>query len=169
MVYDLLSHLHSILCISDSDIHAVGFSNGGGLTDLLACSPLTSPLIASFATTSAAVYLDASLPEPLFGICPSRIAPVPQLRFHGTSDPVIDYRGKGTPDGKSYAVPERMREWAEKNGCKDGKGNVTTSLFGGKVMKYAWSCGGWQDVVTLFRIEGFGHGEWQFVVDTQVC
>lgn len=159
MVSDLLAHLHSTLCISTSRIHAFGFSNGGGLTDLLACSPLTAPLIASFATTSAAVYRDAALPEPLFGICPSRGAPVPQLRFHGTSDPVIDYEGTGTPDGETYAVPDRMRMWAERNGCAGGKGNITTSLFGGKVMKYGWSCEGWHDVATLYRIEGFGHGE----------
>ncbi|GAB7348325.1 hypothetical protein MBLNU459_g6301t1 [Dothideomycetes sp. NU459] len=159
MVRDLIAHLDFTLCISPSHIHAIGFSNGGGLIDLLACSSLTSSLIASFATTSAAVYRDASLPEPLFGDCPSRGAPVPQLRFHGTDDPVIDYEGVGTPDGQTYPVPERVVEWAGTNGCIRNDGNTTTSLYGGKVVKFTWSCEGHEDVVTLYRIEGFGHGK----------
>ena len=78
------------------------------------------------------------------------------LEFHGTSDPVIHYDGKDTPDGPTYPLYERMRGWADLNGCSPE--NTTTRLFDGHVQKYTWSSNKYQEVVIHYRIEGFGHG-----------
>lgn len=163
MVGNLLSHLSSTLCIDLTRLYAFGFSNGGGLVDLLACDPAVSRRIAAFAATSAAVYRDEALKEPLWRHCPSRSAPVPFLEFHGTKDPVVDYDGERTPDGPSWSVADRMQHWARVNGCAEGAGNETVMLYEGHVWRYAFSCGenedgGNEDVVQQYRIEGFGHG-----------
>jgi len=158
-VNDLLDHLEATYSIDLSRIYAFGFSNGGGLTDLLACDANISKRIAAFAAASAAVYKDSSLKKPLFSHCPSQTPPTPFLEFHGTADPVIHYDGKGTPDGETYAVPERMREWATRNGCATAAFfTTTTELFQGHVQRSSWTCGTYEDVVVHYRIEGFGHG-----------
>lgn len=82
---------------------------------------------------------------------------MPFLEFHGTIDPVIDYNGE-TQDGPTYAIPEVMALWAERNGCSANAQVRTTELSDGKVQKYTWTCGNFEDVVTHYQIGGMGHG-----------
>ena len=49
-VSDLLNHLQAILCIDLRRIYATGFSNGGGMTDVLACT--LAGRLAAFAAVS---------------------------------------------------------------------------------------------------------------------
>jgi polyhydroxybutyrate depolymerase len=49
-VSDLLTHLQGMLCIDPYHIYAPGFSNGGGMTNLLACR--LAERIAAFAPVS---------------------------------------------------------------------------------------------------------------------
>ncbi|KAL1302032.1 hypothetical protein AAFC00_002481 [Neodothiora populina] len=159
MVVDLLDHLLENLCVDTARIHAYGFSNGGGLVDLLACDPSTSQRFASFAATSPAVYKDVALREPLFSTCPSAIGKAtPMLWFFGTKDPVIDIGGKDTPDGETYPVEQRMKGWAGRNGCDIDRPKVM-SLHDGRVEWTKWSGQRYgRDVVQLYKVKGWGHG-----------
>ena len=154
---DLLDYLEENYCIDKSRIYASGFSNGGGLTDLLACNDKVSARLAAAAIASGAFYTDAALKEPLFSHCsPSHILPI--MEFHGSTDPVEHYDGKTTPDGESYSLPEWCGGWAIRNGCSKDNKNKTTKLYEGNVEKSTWSCGAVDDVVTHYYIHGFGHG-----------
>jgi len=128
------------------------------LTALLACDPKASSRIAAFAIASGAFYRDGALKEPLFGRCNPERSPVPILEFHGENDPVIHYDGKTTPDGDTYSLPERLKDWVVRNGCSPDTQNQTTSLYNGKVERSAWPCDAHGEVVIHYYIHGFGHG-----------
>jgi poly(3-hydroxybutyrate) depolymerase len=153
----LLAHLVATYSVDETRIYAVGFSNGGGLTALLAGNDQMSSRIAAFAIVSGAMYRDEALKtgEKLFSTCePSRL-PVPILEFHGSKDPVIHYEGVTTPDGPTYSIQEWLQAWAERNGC--GEPAEKTELEGGSLLKTRWSRGE-QELVVHYYIEGFGHG-----------
>jgi poly(3-hydroxybutyrate) depolymerase len=78
---DLLDYIKAEYCIDTSCVYATGFSNGGGLTDLLACNIGVSARLAAVAIASGAVYKDSALKEPLFNYCmPSHVLPI--MEFH---------------------------------------------------------------------------------------
>lgn len=157
-VHDLLDHLEEKYCIDTRRIYATGFSNGGGLTGLLACDPKASSRIAAFAIASGAFYQDSALKEPLFGHCSPARSPVPIMEFHGEKDPVIHYDGKTTPDGETYNLPEWLKDWAVRNGCSPDTQKQTTLLYNGKVERSSWACDTQGEVVIHYYIHGFGHG-----------
>ncbi|MCJ1407044.1 hypothetical protein MMC19_001114 [Ptychographa xylographoides] len=169
----LLAHLTATYCISTAHIYAAGFSNGGGLTSLLACNAtftgaLPALSLAGIALASAAVYKDAALPEPLFSICTPGRSPVPILAFHGTADPIIHYDdGATTPDGPTYPVPAWLAAWAARNACPRDARPALTERYAGAVLQETWTCATTpapaepelkRDVVTHYLIRGFGHG-----------
>lgn len=145
-------------------VYLVGFSNGGGLTHLLACDPEVSKQVAAAAIVSGAFYKDHSLKgdEPLFGICNKRDAPLPILEMHGSADPVIHYDGKSTPDGETYPIDEWLRDWRKRNGCEGAQSELKQDIHDGSVQKWEWWCGmgkeGTKEVEVHYYIRGFGHG-----------
>lgn len=154
----MLDHIINDYNVDKTSIYVAGFSNGGGLAGLLACDSTASSRIAAFAASSGAFYKDEALKEPLFSRChPSRQA-IPMLDFHGDTDPVIHYDGKTTPDGPTYNIFSWIQGWAHRNGCPKGDNGKMISLYGGKVKKTVWTCGGAEDVVEHYKIAGFGHG-----------
>jgi poly(3-hydroxybutyrate) depolymerase len=162
----LLEHLVTTYCIALERVYIVGFSNGGGLVDLLACDEGVSTRIAAAAIVSGAVYKDKSLRlekgESLFDVCRPGRVPVPLLEMHGSKDPVIHYDGKSTPDGETWPVEEWVQGWKVRNGCKEGeKPTWEGEVHGGSVKKRTWSCGVGgekQEVLVHHMIGGFGHG-----------
>lgn len=148
-----------------SRIYLVGFSNGGGLTHLLACDPEVSAQIAAVAIVSGAFYKDHALKgdEALFRVCENgKDKPLPVLEMHGSADPVIHYDGKSTPDGETYAIEEWLGGWRERNGCAGAQTESRRDIHDGSVQKTEWWCGmgreGAKDVVVHYFIRGFGHG-----------
>ena len=103
---DLIDHLEDTLCVDARRVHATGKSNGGGFTEILACR--MPDRIAAIAPVAGAYYRAGEPP------CePGR--PVPALFVHGTADATIPYTGdadRGLP-----AVPDKVAEWADRNGC----------------------------------------------------
>lgn len=167
---DLLDYLEARLCIDASKIYVAGFSNGGGLTHLLACDPTFSSRVAAIAIASGAFYKDSALVEPLFDPARCKPAhPMPVLEVHGEKDPVEHYNGTGTPDGESWAIEEWLWQWAERNGCSIEdflKQDSEQMLFDGQVQRQSWSCrkkrnggrdGKGEDLLHYW-IRGFGHG-----------
>ena len=104
-VSDLLNTLQSTLCVNPSRIYATGFSNGGGMTYVLACK--MADRIAAFAPVSG------SYPPVPGGCDPSR--PVPILEFHGTADRLVPYNGSSA---KNYPpVMQWLQEWVTLDSC----------------------------------------------------
>ena len=141
-VSDLLNHLQSTLCINAHKIFAAGFSNGGGMTNLLACK--LAGRIAAFASVSGA-YPDAP-----GGCSPTR--PVPFFEMHGTGDHIVPYNGsffKGYPP-----VALWLQQWARRDGCTVGP---TIFFNQGNVIGEKWT--GCRNHVTIvhYQIGGMGH------------
>lgn len=103
---DLITHLEEALCINPDRIYATGFSNGGGMTNVLACK--LSDRIAAFAIVSGAVH-------PMAGGC-DPIRPVAILDIHGTNDSVVPYHGNPAND-KEPPIPQWLDSWAKLDGC----------------------------------------------------
>ena len=155
---DLLNHLESNFCVDFHRLYAAGFSNGGGLTGLLACHPELSSRFAAFAVASGAFYEDSALHgEPLFSLCSPSRSEIPMLEFHGLADPVEHYDGVGTPDGPNIPIAKWVGDWATRNGCGQSAKNITKMLFNG-TEKHSFSCSGHEDVVIHYAVPGFGHG-----------
>ncbi len=106
-VSDLLNSLQTRLCIDPLRIYAMGFSNGGGMTNLLAAR--MAGRIAAFASVSGSYY-----PVP-GGYHPER--PVPFLEIHGTADQVVPYDGSLLKDYSS--VTSWLLNWVQKNHCSN--------------------------------------------------
>ena len=141
-VSDLLTHLQSVLRIDPLRIYATGFSNGGGMTNVLACT--LAGRFAAFAPMSGAY-------SPYSGGC-HPVRPVPLLEFHGTADRVVPYNGSG-----SHQYPPILawlQGWATSDGCTLGPTAFYTQAI---VTGLEWThCRGNANVVH-FRIHGEGH------------
>jgi polyhydroxybutyrate depolymerase len=79
---DILNAVKSALPIDNTRIYAVGFSNGGGFVNELACTPSISGTFAAFATSSAALYAGT---HSMSG-CDTGGHVVALLDFHGLND-----------------------------------------------------------------------------------
>ena len=147
-VTHLLDDVQRHYCVDPRRIFATGFSNGGGMTNFLACR--LAGRIAAFAPASGNYY---ALPG---GCHPSR--PVPLVVFHGTADGIVPYDGipaYESPDWPLPSIPEYLHDWALRDGCTAGP---QIFLSGGGVTGERWTgCQGAATVVH-YRAEGGGHG-----------
>ncbi|MCB9449929.1 MAG: prolyl oligopeptidase family serine peptidase [Anaerolineaceae bacterium] len=109
----LVADLSLDLNIDPARLYVTGFSNGGMMTERMACE--TSDLFAAFAPVGGTMPID-------FGaIC--RDAPVtPIILIHGTADVSIPWNGLVQQiGGRTYnvllSVPDTINFWAIHNGC----------------------------------------------------
>ena len=139
---DLLNHLQATLCVDPQRIFATGFSNGGGMTNLLACT--LDERIAAFAPVSG------SYPPVPGGCHPQR--PVPILEFHGTADRIVPYAGNARR--REPEIPLWLQQWASRDVCAQGP---TMFYRYRSVTGQEWThCQGGV-VVIGYRIPGEGH------------
>lgn len=141
-VSDLLRHLQATWCINADRIYAIGFSNGGGMVNLLACK--LAGRIAAFGSVSGAY------PAVPGGCHPAR--PVPFIELHGTGDGVVPYGGsvfKGYPP-----VTYWLQQWVQRDGCASGP---TVFFNQAGVIGEKWT--GCRDHVSIvhYMIGGMGH------------
>ncbi len=140
-VSDLLTTLQHAFCIDPVRIYATGFSNGGGLTSVLACR--LSGRIAAVASVSGSYF------TPDGGCLPDR--PVPFLEMHGTGDGTVPYAGN--PNTRLIGAAQWMQSWAVRDGCA----RETTATLPDGVTEFAWShCDAGVEVVH-YRIDGGVH------------
>ncbi len=104
-VSDLLNRLQAQFCIDPSRIYAMGFSNGGGMTNLLATQ--LAGRIAAFASVSGSYFLNGGNYHP--------VRAVPFLEMHGTADTVVPYNGSRAKDYSS--VTNWMLKWVQRDHC----------------------------------------------------
>ncbi|KIK62379.1 carbohydrate esterase family 1 protein, partial [Collybiopsis luxurians FD-317 M1] len=120
-VKQILDEITEHLAIDTKRIYATGKSNGGGFTNLLACTPSINTRIAAFATVSAALY-PGTLPgvdtsDTSTACDPKRVIPI--LISHGYNDTTIPYEGQSERSGsKDYRTPnidDFAKAWATRN------------------------------------------------------
>jgi polyhydroxybutyrate depolymerase len=104
---ELIDQIKSRFCIDPARVFVNGLSNGGGMSNRLACE--LSGTIAAIGTVAGAY-------SPLLGGC-DPVRPVPVIAFHGTADNIVPYAGSGTDELDLPAVQDWAREWAERNDC----------------------------------------------------
>ena len=139
---DLIVSLESQYSVDPQRIYATGISNGGGMTNRVACE--MSDLIAAIAPDSGAYnfWHDCK---------PSR--PVPVLAFHGLDDNIVPYEG-GTPEIMLPPIEEWAMDWATRNGCSSTP-TITTPVD--TVTVRTWSnCNNNADVI-LYTLANHGH------------
>jgi polyhydroxybutyrate depolymerase len=141
-VSDLLNQLQARLCINPARIYATGFSNGGGMTNVLACD--LSGRIAAFASVAG------SYPPASGGCHPLRAVPI--LEIHGTGDRVVPYNG--LPSKNYPPVDQWLQQWATRDECKSRPVIFANTK---NVLGEEWV--GCQNHATLvhYRIQRMGH------------
>lgn len=141
-IRDLIGTLEQDLCIDSTRIYVTGMSNGGGMTNRLACE-----LADKIAAVGMVAGAYTTLPD---GCNPTR--PIPVIAFHGTADPLVNYKGdkrSGFPPIQTWAA-----DWADRNGC-DSKPDIIPATGDASGLHYQ-HCKANADVI-LYTIDGGGH------------
>jgi polyhydroxybutyrate depolymerase len=131
-VRDMVAAISAEYCIDPARIYATGMSNGGFLSNRLACE--AADLIAAVAPVAS--FLG-------FASCtPSR--PVPIMMFNGTEDALVPYA----------AASGSYDAWAELNGCS---GAPETVFANGDSSCVAYSACADGATTTFCTVDGGGH------------
>ncbi len=133
----LVDLLEGELCIDHARIYATGMSNGGYMSNRLACE--ASDLFAAVAPVSSSIGLPQCDPG----------RPVPIILFNGTNDLLVPYDGGAFPGAKAVAAG-----WAARNGCTGDP--VVTKQAGGSSCETYETCDAGA-TVTLCTLAGMGH------------
>lgn len=141
-VDSLITHLQQTLCVDPQRIYAMGFSNGGGMTALLACD--LADRFAAFAPVAGDYY-----PQP-GGCRPARAAPIVEL--HGTADGVNPYNGNSRL--RYPAVGTWLTDWAQLDGCGS---EPTITHVAPSVAAEAWGDCHDGAAIQHYRLAGVGH------------
>ena len=145
----LLDYLEAGLSIDRSRVFATGYSDGGTLSVLLACS--LSDRIAAIASVSGTLF------DPLPACQLTR--PVPVMVIHGTADSHIPYAGqsgaKAATRGQHHTLSatQLVQFWVEHDGCSDRP----RELHVGRVVRIEYSCRDSASVL-FYSITGGEHG-----------
>ena len=112
-IRDLIDDLSMDLNIDPERIYAAGISNGGFMTERLACT--ANDLFAAFASVIASGYFGMDI------ICADQ-PPVPIMFVHGSGDPIVPWTGSPvqTQSGLIYIstpIPQTIEFWAGHNHC----------------------------------------------------
>jgi polyhydroxybutyrate depolymerase len=103
-IRELVAKLSAEFCLDPARIFANGLSNGGGMSNRLACQ--ASDLIAAIGGVAGAYSpVECKLTRA-----------VPVIAFHGTKDTVVNY--EGVPAVDMPPITDWAKAWAERNECK---------------------------------------------------
>jgi polyhydroxybutyrate depolymerase len=136
----MLAHLSERLCIDPARVYANGLSNGGGMTNRLACE--ASDMIAAIGGVAGA-YSPVTC---------NISRPVPVIAFHGDKDSIVEYEGNAALGFPAYQ--DWGKAWAERNGC-DLTPTLIPQVDDVRGVRYA-GCQAGADVV-VYTVEGGGH------------
>ncbi|KAH9907743.1 Alpha/Beta hydrolase protein [Xylariomycetidae sp. FL2044] len=124
-VMEILDRVEASLCVDTSRIYAAGKSQGGMMTNNLACDPQASRRIAAFAPVSGSYYVESSNssdsnsscdPETVAISCNPGRANVPVLAFHGGNDTTIPYLGGARKGACLPSIQHFVTAWATRDG-----------------------------------------------------
>ncbi len=144
---DLIDHLSDSNIIDPSRIYVNGMSNGGGMSDLLACE--FSDRIAAIGGVAGAYVF------PEENCQPSR--PMPVIAFHGLEDEIVPYLGGTNTRGKQFILPaieDWAAGWADLNSCDP---SPKTSKVTDEITRSHYSSCAEDAEVILYTIADGGH------------
>ncbi len=149
----LIEVISDQLEVDPKRIYATGISNGGHMSQRLACA--LSDRIAAVAVVAA------TMGERLARGCkPGQ--PVSMLLMHGTNDPLSPYQGgdEGGDRGVVLSAEATLTQWVKLDTCRP-EPTITalpdTANDGTQVNRWVYNgCSGGSEV-TFYRIEGGGH------------
>ncbi|MBZ0296346.1 MAG: poly(3-hydroxybutyrate) depolymerase [Anaerolineae bacterium] len=149
----LIDRLSESLCIDANRIYSTGLSNGGGMSNRLACE--LSDRIAAIGGVAGAYTLPTDCN-------PSR--PVPVIAFHGTEDRIVPYNVDGEGSLNLPKITQWAADWAARNQC-DSEPETLPAVGDVSGIEYT-HCADDASVI-LYTIEGGGHtwpgGEGQII------
>jgi polyhydroxybutyrate depolymerase len=151
-ISDLIDHLTTEININVNRVYATGMSNGGMMSQRLACE-LSDQI-------TAVAIVAASLAENIAPTCrPQR--PVPTMVINGTHDPLVPWIGGSIPGaagGRVLATWATIDKWVEFNGCSScaTTENVPDWIDDGTRTRRETYGGCGADVV-LLTVAGGGH------------
>ncbi len=142
LVDDLLARL----CVDPARVFAMGMSNGGALSSVLACRG--QGRFAAVGAVAAMIYLPA---------CDAQPPPVPIIGIMGTADPVVPFAGGrvsccGNPS--IPAAPDTMASFATRAGCT---AQPVEDRVGDDVVRRRWQGCKVAEAVEFVIVEGGGH------------
>jgi len=142
-VGELLAKLGADLCLNPDRAFATGYSDGGGMSRLLACD-LAGRIAAIGTVASTSVQC---------------IADVPMIAFHGTADPLVPFDGGPIPaqagGGTFPPVRRSASEWSRALGC-DGLPTISRPAVSVELSTFTRCKLGDGDVL-LYTLLGGGH------------
>ncbi len=144
---DLIDDLENTYNIDKSRIYVNGMSNGGGMSDLLACE--FSDRIAAIGGVAGA-YL-----YPREDCHPAR--PVPVIAFHGKDDKIVPYLGGPSARDDQFTFPfveDWAQNWAEYNSCAS---TPEKTHLTGEITRTSYADCAENARVIFYGIEGAGH------------
>ncbi|MEZ4451599.1 MAG: PHB depolymerase family esterase [Nannocystaceae bacterium] len=136
-VRDLVDALEAQLCVDARRIYATGMSNGGFMSNRLACE--AADLFAAVAPVSSVNGMKTCEPS----------RPIPVMLFNGTADPLVFYNG-----GLYISAPETFAEWGDRDLCVGAP--IETKKVGAATCETYESCADGVEV-TFCTLEGMGH------------
>jgi len=144
---DLIDHLSNSYNIDPSRIYVNGMSNGGGMSDLLACE-FSDRIAAIGGVAGAYVY-------PREGCHSSR--PMPVIAFHGVDDQIVIYEGGASSRDEQFIFPgvaAWAAGWAKNNLCSTPPeiSEITHEI----TRRYYTGCEADAEVI-LYSIKDAGH------------
>jgi polyhydroxybutyrate depolymerase len=141
-VRELVADVISKACVDEHRIYTNGFSNGGMISQMIACK--ASDLFA------AAAPMGSTLTIPESDCKPTR--PIPIFMVNGTEDPLVGYTAPGFAGGIS--VTDDYQFWATQNKCT---GTPEMFMMMGKATCKRWTQCAAGVEVAYCSVEGMGH------------
>lgn len=130
-------------------VYATGMSNGGYMSQTLACE--LSNRITAIASVTGSMFTSQ------YGSNCHATRPVPMMQIHGTADGTVPYNGSST----SLPIDSVVKFWVTRNGCNPSPvfSNVpnTNTGDGCTAEHYVYSTGSSGSSVELYKIIGGGH------------
>jgi polyhydroxybutyrate depolymerase len=139
---ELVAEVESKVCVDSKRVYTHGFSNGGMISQMLACRG--ADIFAAAAPSASTLTL------PREQCTPSR--PISVFMINGTADSLVGYNE--TAFARGITVPETFKMWGTLNKCT---GSPVETLKKGAVTCQSYDkCAG-DVVVTMCTVEGMGH------------
>jgi poly(3-hydroxybutyrate) depolymerase len=159
-VLQVLDKVLSMLCVDESKIYATGMSQGGGLTNLLACDATASTKFAAFAPVSGSYYYNETDgkcdPNTITLTCIPGRDKIPFLAFHGGDDSVISNKGGSRRGGCLPDIEVFIKDWAKRDGLSDQ--STSSDAFTKHATKYVYGSDSEQGLVTyVYDGDNIGH------------
>ncbi|RYO82969.1 hypothetical protein DL763_008022 [Monosporascus cannonballus] len=127
-------------------------SQGGGMTNLLACDPNASTRFAAYAPVAGAYYFEEGADgecdvDSVRFQCSPGLDRIPLLAFHGGDDGIIPYEGTSRRGGCVPNVGHWISQWAVREGL--GPGPTVTEEVTEEATKYLYGGGDEQGLVSF--------------------